>query len=369
MYIPAEDGDEPQVNSTVTAGEADNQATSDEAKKEQEDEVEEAADTTENKENVSADEPSAAVSELDKNSQNDGGYGLGLDTDALEANAAATIEAARKYANSFFSLAKEATAKVATTAEETAKKLQNVVAEKTIIGNLDKEQAKFNEEVVAAKLTLGTLPWSDLPDQTIAKKHILALSLDARNFTRDPPSKTNFDFTHMQSVAAALLEEDPNLRKIRFRLVPKQLSEERFWRNYFYRVSLVRQSALGEQGLPVPESAICTKDVKLARPSESSVQNAASEKDKAVAAAAAEADIAASTNKEKSESEDDSNEAKDAKLKQIRETVASANQKKSGEDWEKELLNDFNDYELVTGQMDKTDEQWEEEIAELLHSA
>lgn len=45
---------------------------------------------------------------------------------------------------------------------------------------------------------------------------------DSRNFTRDPPSETNFDFAHIQSVAAALIEEDPNLRKIRFQLVPKQ---------------------------------------------------------------------------------------------------------------------------------------------------
>lgn len=45
---------------------------------------------------------------------------------------------------------------------------------------------------------------------------------DTRNFLRDPPTETNFDFKRMQTVAAALMEEDPNLRKVRYQLVPKQ---------------------------------------------------------------------------------------------------------------------------------------------------
>lgn len=47
----------------------------------------------------------------------------------------------------------------------------------TIIGNLDKEQAKFKDEVNANKLAACILPWADLPDQWVAKKHILSLSL------------------------------------------------------------------------------------------------------------------------------------------------------------------------------------------------
>ncbi|VDP19480.1 unnamed protein product, partial [Onchocerca flexuosa] len=210
----------------------------------------------ENKENISSD--SGSTVELGGDSVSH----QGLDRSKFETNAAATVEVAKKYANSFFSLAKEATAKAAITAEETAKKLQNVVTEKTIIGNLDKEQAKFKDEINVNKLSACALPWSDLPDQWIAKKHILSLSLDTRNFTRDSPSETNFDYKQIQSVAAALLEEDPNLRKIRFQLVPKKLSEERFWRNYFYRVSLVRQAALGENSLPVAEVPVFSRTVE-----------------------------------------------------------------------------------------------------------
>ena len=48
---------------------------------------------------------------------------------------------------------------------------------------------------------------------------------DTRNFVRDPPSGTDFafDMASMHPVAIATLHEDPNLRKMRFQLVPKQL--------------------------------------------------------------------------------------------------------------------------------------------------
>jgi len=76
------------------------------------------------------------------------------------------------------------------------------------------------------------------------KRQILALSLDERNFMRSPPSGVDFGFDLGQKmpIAMATLSEDENLEKMRFQLVPKKISEEMFWRNYFYRVSLVKQS-------------------------------------------------------------------------------------------------------------------------------
>lgn len=45
--------------------------------------------------------------------------------------------------------------------------------------------------------------------------------------------------------------DDPALEKMRFELVPKIITEENFWRNYFYRVSLICQAgdlgALGQE--------------------------------------------------------------------------------------------------------------------------
>lgn len=47
----------------------------------------------------------------------------------------------------------------------------------------------------------------------------------------------------------ATLKEDPNLNKMRFYLVPKEIEEQVFWRNYFYRVTLLKQVALSTAGL------------------------------------------------------------------------------------------------------------------------
>ena len=104
---------------------------------------------------------------------------------------------------------------------------------------------------------------------------------DRRNFVRSPPAGVQFEFDYetMYPVALATLVEDSNLQQMRFDLVPKMcvfclfylpfcegdndvgivwmdmdrsIKEELFWRNYFYRVSLIRQStqlsSLANQG-------------------------------------------------------------------------------------------------------------------------
>ena len=82
--------------------------------------------------------------------------------------------------------------------------------------------------------------------QSQLKSQILALSKDARNVTVDPPENAEFtfDLTAIYPVAMATLRHDPRLDKLRFDLVPKQVSEYCFWRNYFYRVSLVKRSVM-----------------------------------------------------------------------------------------------------------------------------
>jgi len=69
-------------------------------------------------------------------------------------------------------------------------------------------------------------------------------SEDKRNFVRAPPAGVAFDFDYsaVAPVALALLQEDPRLEKMRYELVPKKVKEEDFWRNYFYRVGLIKQS-------------------------------------------------------------------------------------------------------------------------------
>ncbi|KAJ0065252.1 hypothetical protein NL108_006596, partial [Boleophthalmus pectinirostris] len=115
----------------------------------------------------------------------------------------------------------------------------------TILGDFQKEQEKFVQEKRAKQCTGAVPPWVGYNDEDSVQQQILSLSIDQRNFLRDPPAGVNFnfDFEQVYPVAMVMLEEDELLRKMRFHLVPKQLKEEVFWRNYFYRVSLIKQSA------------------------------------------------------------------------------------------------------------------------------
>ncbi|KAF8938152.1 Synapse-associated protein 1, partial [Haplosporangium gracile] len=74
---------------------------------------------------------------------------------------------------------------------------------------------------------------------------------DKRNFLLPPPPGTDFvfDMKVYSSTAMATLKEDPNLNKMRFYLVPKEIEELVFWRNYFYRVTLLKHVALSTAGL------------------------------------------------------------------------------------------------------------------------
>eukprot|EP00124_Ichthyophonus_hoferi_P004940 Ihof_evm2s619 gene=Ihof_evmTU2s619 len=88
-----------------------------------------------------------------------------------------------------------------------------------------------------------TASWGGMEDGGQAMTQILALSTDKRNFIMAPPPGTEFVFNldDFIGVAIATMELDADLKQMRFKLVPQLVSEETFWRNYFYRVSLIRQ--------------------------------------------------------------------------------------------------------------------------------
>ncbi|VDK48223.1 unnamed protein product [Anisakis simplex] len=308
-----------------------------------------------------------------------------------------TVEAFQKaklFADSLFSFAKQATVKVTETAEETAKTLRTVVAEKfqTIIGSFDKEQSKFCAEVNKEHVNVTLLPWDDVSDQSVARKQMLSLSLvsrDSRNFTRDPPSETNFSFENTQAMAETMLNEDPNLRKIRYQLVPKQkvsfvfvslrfrreidfrLSEERFWRNYFYRISLIRQSIMGERNL-VNEQPSCSSEAIDQTASAIVPEQDQMKQQQNTDKISDEGKLSERTEKEETNKEEEGEKREseiEKNLEKVRDSLLNNKQKKDEEDWEEELLNDLTDYELVNEQKKKSDEQWEAEITELLNSS
>lgn len=140
---------------------------------------------------------------------------------------------------------------VSSNVRKTASNLKEVIEKKTLIGEFSKENEKFINEKKEQKRKEDTMipPWVGYNEEEKMKEQILALSLDSRNFLRSPPVGVDFpfDFNLAYPVASATLEEDPNLNEMRFKLVPKQINEETFWRNFFYRVSLIKQSAQLDQ--------------------------------------------------------------------------------------------------------------------------
>ncbi|RWS31281.1 synapse-associated protein 1-like protein [Leptotrombidium deliense] len=149
------------------------------------------------------------------------------------------IDGAKSIGSFLYSVANKA----GQTVSATAKHLKNTVEQNTFLQDFTKEQQDFIKEH-GGNIQAGEAPWIGCDEEEEVKKQILSLSQDKRNFVRSPPSGVQFDFDMQQilPVAVALLKEDEALSKMRFEIVPKLVNEETFWRNYFYRVSLIKQS-------------------------------------------------------------------------------------------------------------------------------
>ncbi|CAF2050834.1 unnamed protein product [Rotaria magnacalcarata] len=135
---------------------------------------------------------------------------------------------------------------ISSTVIKGAQQLKHVVEETSIIGGFTKEHEKFLTEkrTQQRREEAAVAPWIGYNEEDDMKNQILALSKEKRNFLRNPPPGANyhFDMAALYPVALATLDVDENLKQMRFDLVPKQINEETFWCNYFYRVSLIKQS-------------------------------------------------------------------------------------------------------------------------------
>ncbi|KAK0138662.1 Synapse-associated protein 1 [Merluccius polli] len=193
-------------------------------------------------------------------------------TDALPPH---PLQRAKGFGGLIYDFASSASKQVSLTAQTIKKSVEegkfDGIIDKTILGEFQKEQEKFVQEKNAKQLGdllkqlnsivgVAVPPWVGFNDEESIQQQILALSADKRIFLREPPAGVQFpfDFLQMSPVAMVMLEEDELLSKMRFHLVPKQVKEEAFWRNYFYRVSLIKQSAqislLAAQRPQTPES-------------------------------------------------------------------------------------------------------------------
>nr|XP_017103114.2 synapse-associated protein of 47 kDa isoform X12 [Drosophila bipectinata] len=128
-------------------------------------------------------------------------------------------------------------------------KIKETVKDNTILDSFNKEQEAFIKG--QGGVGNGAAPWIGHANEAKIKEEILGLSQDRRNFVRAPPAGVDFEFSYDTAypTAIAIMAEDKALETMRFELVPKIITEENFWRNYFYRVSLIIQAAeLGTLG-------------------------------------------------------------------------------------------------------------------------
>lgn len=297
------------------------------------------------------------------------------------------MKQARGFGNYLFNMASVATKKISESVTETAHTIKKSVEEgkidgiidKTIIGDFQKEQEKFVQEKSSKKTEAAVPPWVGYNEEETIQQQILALSADRRNFLRDPPAGVhfNFDFDQMYPIALVMLQEDELLNRMRFDLVPKLVKEEVFWRNYFYRVSLIKQSA--QLTALAAQQATGQSDKTNSKQSDGDLEETVRPKTPPVAIKSPhktqEEEEEISTSPEVSEfvSEafDSCNINQEDLRKEMEQFVLDKKDEvdtaeEESEDWIKELQQVVQEYEVVSGTDKMKDENWDKEIEELL---
>ncbi|XP_012135182.1 synapse-associated protein 47kD isoform X2 [Megachile rotundata] len=268
--------------------------------------------------------------------------------------------------------------KAGKTVVEAGVKIKKTVEENRLVAELNKEQEAF----IANKHTEkgeAVAPWVGAPNEDVLREECLSLSTDKRNFLRPPPEGVDFpwDFEAVQPMAEATLALDPNLKDMRFQLVPKVISEENFWRNYFYRVSVLRQShELNAMASQAENNQNLTSTGNVNQPE---VQVTTGQESSGAVITGSNSALADSPGHE---FVSDSMRVSDTDLEEVREGMKKLGmQPPKEEDWERELEAELKDYEVVVAGNEKSGvaattkdsgvvglntEDWEKQIDELL---
>ncbi|XP_031638234.1 synapse-associated protein of 47 kDa isoform X2 [Contarinia nasturtii] len=213
-------------------------------------------------------------------------------------------------------------------------KIKETVKDNNILGEFNKEQEEFIKSQQGG-IQSGVVPWAGHQNEEKVKEEIFGLSSDRRNFVRAPPSGVDFEFNYDLSypTAVAIMAEDTQLEKMRFDLVPKIITEEQFWRNYFYRVSLICQASdLGTLGAQGSENEANKSEENSAKPLNKQSKSAV-----------------------ESEFVSDAFQTTDKDLDEVKagmkllgiDSLTNQSNKNDEEQWEKELDNELQEFELV----------------------
>uniref|UniRef100_A0A8C7X0A3 Synapse-associated protein 1 n=1 Tax=Oryzias sinensis TaxID=183150 RepID=A0A8C7X0A3_9TELE len=284
-----------------------------------------------------------------------------------------------------FVFASNATKKISESVAETAHNIKKTVEEgkidgiidKTFLGDFQKEQEKFVQEKKARKSEAAVPPWVGYNEEETIQQQILALSADKRNFLRDPPAgvQFHFDMEQMYPLATVMLEEDELLNRMRFDLVPKHVKEEMFWRNYFYRVSLIKQSAQltalaaqqqqqdsGDGSVASPEDVVLTDSVR-ARTPPVSISDLKKEDEGEISTSPGVSEFVSDAFDSAAYSHEDLRKG----MEQLVLDKKDPTPDDFAADWEKELQQELQEYEVVT-ESDNKDDQWDQEIEKMLQA-
>ncbi|XP_018553015.1 synapse-associated protein 1 [Lates calcarifer] len=343
--------------------------------------------TSDDKENVSVQQEEKVVE-----AQNEVNKQQPADQDGEPEANLENSEQGKGLGDYIFSFASSATKKISDSVVETAQTIKKTVEEgkidgiidKTFLGDFQKEQEKFVQEKKAKKSEAAVPPWVGYNEEETIQQQILALSADKRNFLRDPPAgvQFHFDMEQMYPLAAVMLEEDQLLNRMRFDLVPKHVKEDVFWRNYFYRVSLIKQSAQltalaaqqqqqkdGEdRGTSVsPEDIVLTDNVRPKTPpvSISDIQKRPQEEEEEMSTSPGVSEFVSDAFDSTSINQEDLRKEMEQLVLDKKESSPSPDDESA--DWEKELQQELQEYEVVT-ESDNKDDQWDQEIEKMLQA-